>query len=126
MALTDRANEGNVISPFGSLPIDDNHKQINVANSVIAEDATPTTPVTSPISGTAATTLNIPENATAIHLVHDATSQTSTFTFNGQSGTYGLVANQVDVLPCAGEAFTTLTVTPGASGTYIYFAFELV
>jgi len=126
MTTLDRANEGNVISPFSNLPIDGSHAKIQVANSVLAEDATPTTPVTSPISGTAATTLNIPENATAIHLVHDATSQTSTFTFNGQGGTYGLVANQIDVLPCAGEAFTTLTVTPGASGTYIYFAFELV
>src|ERR1700677_5013409 len=115
---SDRANEGNVISPFGSLPIDDNHKQINVANSVQAEDNTPTTPVTSPVSGTGATTLQIPENATAIHLVHDATSQTSTITFNGQSGTFGLVANQAVTLPCAGEAFTTLAITPGASGTY--------
>ena len=33
--MEDRASEGNVISPFGSLPIDDNHKQINVANSVL-------------------------------------------------------------------------------------------
>ena len=124
--MEDRANEGNVISPFGSLPIDDNHKQINVANSVIAEDATPTTPVTSPVSGTGATTLNIPTNATKVWLVHDATSQTSTVTFNGQGGTFGLVANQVVCLPCAGEAFQTIVVTPGASETYIYFAFELV
>ena len=122
----DRANEGNVISPFSNLPRDGSHGAIQVANSVIAEDATPTTPVTSPVNGTSPVTLQIPSNATAIHLVHDATSQTSTVTFNGQGGTYGLVANQTDILPCAGEAFQTIVITPGASGTYIYFAFELV
>jgi len=124
--MEDRANEGEVISPFSNLPRDGSHTGIQVANSVIAEDATPTTPVTSPLNGTGATTLNIPENATRIWLVHDATSQTSTVTFNGQGGTFGLVANQIVTLPCAGEAFTTLAITPGASGTYIYFAFELV
>lgn len=125
MAITDRANEGNVISPFNNLPRDGSHNAIQVANSVIAEDAA-ATPVTSPVSGTGATTLNIPENATKVWLVHDATSQTSTVTFNGQGGTFGLVANQVVCLPCASEAFQTLAITPGASGTYIYFAFELV
>jgi hypothetical protein len=122
----DRANEGNVVSPFSNLPRDGSHTPMQVANSVIAEDATPTTPVTSPVTGTSPVTLNIPENATAIYLVHDATSQTSTFTFNGQGGTFGLVASQTQTLPCAGEAFQTIVITPGASGTYIYFAFELV
>jgi hypothetical protein len=121
----DRANEGNIISPFGSLPIDDNHKQINVANSVLAEDATPTTPVTSPVTGTSPVTLNIPENAVSIHLVHDATAVTSTVTFNGLGGTFGLVANQTINLPCAGEAFTALAINPGA-GVSLYFAFEIV
>ena len=121
----DRANEGNIISPFGSLPIDDNHKQINVANSVLAEDATPTTPVTSPVTGTSPVTLNIPENAVSIHLVHDATAVTSTVTFNGLGGTFGLVANQTINLPCAGETFTALAINPGA-GVSLYFAFEIV
>ena len=125
MAILDRTNEGNVVSPFGSLPIDDNHKQINVANSVLAQDATPTTPVTSPVTGTSPVTLNIPENAISIHLVHDATAVTSTVTFNGQGGTFGLVANQTVNLPCAGVAFQTLAVNPGA-GVSLYFAFELV
>ena len=124
--MEDRANEGNVISPFSNLSRDGSHTAMQFANSVLAEDATPTTPVTSPVSGTAPVTLNIPDNAAAIILVHDATSQTSTVTFNGQGGTFGMVASQVVTLPCAGEAFTTLAITPGASGTYIYFAFELV
>jgi len=124
--MEDRANEGNVISPFDNAPRDGSHTALPYALSVVAKDATPTSPVTSPVSGTGATTLNIPSNAVRVWLVHDATSQTSTFTFNGQSGTFGLVANQIVTLPCAGTSFTTLTVTPGASGTYIYFAFELV
>lgn len=122
----DRANEGNVISPFSNAPRDASHTALPFANSVLAKDATPTTPVTSPVSGTAPVTLNIPSNAVRVWLVHDATSQTSTVTFNGQGGTFGLVANQVIPLPCAGQAFQTLAITPGAVGTNIYFAFELV
>jgi hypothetical protein len=125
MTTLDRANEGNVISPFSNLPIDGSHAKIQVANSVLAEDATPTTPVTSPVTGTSPVTLNIPENAVSVHLIHDATAVTSTVTFNGQGGTFGLVANQTVNLPCAGVAFQTLAVNPGA-GVSLYFAFELV
>jgi hypothetical protein len=124
--MEDRANENNYVSPFSNAPRDGSHAVLPFANSVLAEDATPTTPVTSPVNGTAPVTLNIPSDAVRVWLVHDATSQTSTVTFNGQGGTFGLVANQVVPLPCAGEAFQTIVVTPGASGTYIYFAFELV
>jgi hypothetical protein len=121
----DRANENNYVSPFSNLPRDGSHTAIQSANSLLAEDATPTTPVTSPVTGTSPVTLNIPENAVSVHLVHDATAVTSTVTFNGQGGTFGLVANQTVNLPCAGEAFQTLAINPGA-GVSIYFAFELV
>jgi hypothetical protein len=120
-----RANSSNVISPFGSAPIDDNHKQLDFAKSVLAEDSTGT-PVTSPITGTSPITLNIPEDAVAVILVHDATAQASTMTFNGQPGTFGIFGSQVLTIPCASPAFKTLAINPGSASTNIYFAFELI
>ena len=121
----DRANEGNVISPFDNAARDASHAVIQFAKLVVATDDTPTSPVPSPLTGTSPITLNIPGNAVAIILVHDATTVTSTITFNGGSGTFGLVANQTVTLPCAGETFTTLAINPGA-GVSLYFAFELI
>lgn len=125
MSILSRLTAGTPITPFGSAPIDANHKVLIFANSVLAEDGS-TLPVTSPVTGASAVTLNIPENAVQLVLVHDATAQTSTVTFNGQGGTFGLVANQIVKLPCAGSAFKTVAITPGATTTNIYFAFELV
>lgn len=122
---TSRTNEGDVVSPFGSAPIDANRKELFYAKEVITTDAS-NTPVTSPVTGTSAVTLNIPENAVAVLLSHDSTAQVSTVTFNGGSGEFGLVANQTATIPCAGESFTTLAITPGALTTNVYFAFELI
>lgn len=126
MSIFSRLTAGNVISRFGSAPIDADRKGlIAFTNSALAEDAS-ATPVTSPVTGTSAVTLNIPENAVNIVLAHDASSQQSTVTFNGQGGSFGLVANQVVKIGCAGAGFNTIAITPGATTTNIYFAFELV
>lgn len=122
--MTSRANAGIGDQQFGSAPIDANRKELPFAASVLAEDAS-STPVTSPLTGTSPITLNIPENAVEVTFVHDATVGASTMTFNGQGGTFGLVASQDVTLPCASAAFKTITVTPG-SGVSIYFAFHLV
>lgn len=123
--MTSRASAGIGDQMFGSAPIDANRKELPYAKQVLAEDATPTTPVTSPLTGTSPITLNIPENAVEVTFVHDATVGASTMTFNGAGGTFGLVANQWITLPCADVNFKTITVTPG-SGVSVYFAFSLV
>lgn len=122
--MTSRANAGIGDQQFGAAPIDANRKELPYAKQVLAEDASGT-PVTSPLTGTSPITLNIPENAVEMTFVHDATVGASTMTFNGQSGTFGLVANQWITLPCADVNFKTITVTPG-SGVSVYFAFSLV
>lgn len=122
--MTSRSNAGIGDQPFGSAPIDANRKELPYATSVLAEDAT-ATPVTSPLTGTSPIVLNIPENAVEVTFMHDATTGAATMTFNGQAGTFGLVANQFVTLPCAGVNFKTITVTPG-SGVSVYFAFSLV
>ncbi len=125
MSIFSRLTAGNVLSPFGSAPIDANRKVLIFTNSVVAEDAS-STPVTSPVTGTAPVTLIIPENAVNVVLSHDSTSQQSTVSFNGGSGSFGLSANQIVKLGCAGQAYKTIAITPGATTTNIYFAFELV
>lgn len=122
--MTSRANAGIGDQQFGSAPIDANRKELPYAKQVLAEDASGT-PVTSPATGASPITLNIPENAVEVTFVHDATTTASTMTFNGLSGTFGLVANQVVTLPCADVNFKTIVVTPG-TGVSVYFAFSLV
>jgi hypothetical protein len=124
MAVTERSTEPNYVPRFGSLPLDSNHREIQAASTVLAEDATPTTPVTSPVTGATPVVLNIPENAVKVTFSHDATATVSTLSFNGQPGSFGLGANSVIKFGCAGINFNTITVTAGAS-TNLYFAFEL-
>lgn len=122
---TSRTNAGPVISPFGGAPIDANHKELFYATQVTALDAS-ATPVASPLTGTAAITLNIPENAVELTIIHDATSQASTVSFNGESATIALTNSQLKTFPCAGANFKTVTINPGATSTNVYFAFALV
>lgn len=123
MVVLSREQSVNGPTPFGNLPMDASRKGIPYAKSVMASDAAD---ITSPLTGTSAVTLQIPDNAVAVIISHDSSASVSTITFNGQPGAFGISTNQHVTIPCAGESFETIGINPGSATTNVYFAFELI
>lgn len=122
-----QANQGNATptsrSNFGNFRVDSGRNAMsNWANSFMTQDATPTSPVTSPTTVTATTTLIVPLNAISLTVV-SVTNAIQISEDSTQSVYFSLPAATVFTLNCANQA--NIYIKAGSS-TVVSFMFQTV
>jgi hypothetical protein len=121
------ANQGNATptsrSNFGNFRVDSGrNSMVGYANNFVTQDATPTTPVTSPTTVTATTTLIVPLNAISLTVV-SVTNAVQISEDSTQSVFFTLPAATVYTLYCANQA--NVYIKAGSS-TVVSFMFQTV